>query len=159
LNCPREGYLDFESTLKKQPEVILPALKEKMCILDNRYHFVVDQHNYAVVYKQGREERDSHGGRKWVDETVTTPIDLMLVIDGRTVFEFSMKKTVQYAREFPLFSERMGEVKAFIGGEWVAASTRLVEETDQYRRAAWERKNSPAREQKMLDDMKNLGIS
>lgn len=154
-----ESFLQYyPSTLAKDPDTILRAVRESMSIQDNTYRFTVEGVNYQVIYKAGAEERNSYGSRSWEDEVVTTPITLTLFIDRQLVFEFRMRKTVEHTPDAPLFKEYMGDVTAFIDTSWVTAFESLVQSLEQHRRDVWDRKNAPRREQKLKDDMKRFGL-
>jgi hypothetical protein len=148
----------YPTTLAKDPDTILPALKDSMSIQGNDYRFTVEGANYLVIYKAGAEERNSPGSRSWKDEIVTTPITLTLYIDRQLVFEFRVRKTVEQGFDGPIFHEYMGDVTAFIDTPWVTAFEAMVQRLDQHRREVWDRKNAPQREQKLKDDMKRFGL-
>jgi hypothetical protein len=149
----------YSSTLAKEPEVILPAMKDSISIQDNAYRFTVEGVNYLVIYEAGKEEKESYGSKNWKTQVVTTPITLTLFINRDLVFEFKMKRTIEYTPDMPLFTEHMGDVTAFIDTPWVTGFESLVQTLDQHRRDVWDRKNAPRREQKLKEDMKRFGIS
>lgn len=94
---------------------------------------------YRVTCKAGPEERESYSGLRRgsiFDETRTTPLTLAIGVDAELVFDFEMKKTVQYAPEWPLFNEYMGNVTRFIEGTWVTTIGELLETTGRHE-AVW----------------------
>jgi hypothetical protein len=55
---PYSSFLQYyPSTLAKDPDTILPAVKESMSIQDNTYRFTVESVDYQVIYTAGSEER------------------------------------------------------------------------------------------------------
>jgi hypothetical protein len=144
----------YSKKVQKEPGEILPALKESLSIKDNRYSFSVNGTQYEIVYSEGKKETRRHGD----DETVVTPIQLSLERGCKLVFEFTMRKSVTYAEEAPLFSEYMGDVTAFIEGLWVQELTAFVQEAGQYRREYWAKRNAEKQAHKALSERKRFGL-
>jgi hypothetical protein len=145
----------YSKNVQKEPAAILPALQESLSIKDNRYSFSINGTQYAMVYEQGKEEKQ---GRRFEDDTVTTPMQFSLERGCRLVFEFTMTKSITYADDGPLFNEHMGEVTAFIDGAWVQEITAFVQELDQYRREYWAKRNAEKREHKAQSEKKRFGL-
>ncbi len=146
----------YSSNLDK--EIIFPAIRETLVVANNRYRFSVGERRYELVYKSGKEQKERCGTRKLEDEVVTTPIEFSLAVDASTVFAFEMRRTVQYSREMPIFSEYMGDVTAFIGGTWVSDFIAMVAMMNQHKRAVWDRNARMGREEKLKLEMKNFGL-
>jgi hypothetical protein len=150
-----EGYAE---TLKEDPAIIYPVLKETIAIENDHYRFTIGRFKYELIYKPGKEEKDAYGPHKWDDETVRTPILFSLLVDDGLVFGFNMTKSVQYTPERPLFDEYMGDVTAFIEGPWVAEFLGIETLLDRHRKTVWDERSAPKREQELLDDMKRFGM-
>lgn len=143
----------YTQSLAKEPATILPSLRESLAIKDSRYSFNINGVQYEIAYKQGEEERE---GRRFRDETITTPIQLSLEQGCRLVFEFKMKKTVMNGHDGPLFSEYFEDVTAFIEGPWVQEFTAFVQEVDEYRRKYWAERNAERQAQKAESERKSF---
>jgi hypothetical protein len=139
-------------------EIIFPAIRETLVIADNHYCFAVGERRYELVYKAGREHKERCGTRQWEDEVVTTPIEFSLSVDEQQVFGFEMRRTVQYSREMPIFSEYMGDVTGFIGGPWVSDFIAMVAMVNQHKRAVWDRNAKIGREDRLKEEMKRFGL-
>ena len=148
----------YSHTLEKDPDTIHPEIRESLSIERGSHRFTFGGTKYELICKEGKVERDSYGSRSWEDEIETTPLTLSLSVNGDRVFEFEMRKTVQYTRDAPLFHEYMGEVTAFIEGPWIEVLPNMVEALTQHRKAAWDRQNAPRGEQKLKEDMKHFGL-
>jgi len=139
-------------------EIIFPPIRETLLVANNRYRFAVGEHNYELACKTGREQKERCGTRQWEDEVVTTPIEFSLLVDTKLVFAFEMRRTVQYSREMPIFSEYMGEVTAFIGGSWVSDFIAMVAMVNQHKRTVWDRNALAGREERLKEEMKRFGL-
>lgn len=139
-------------------EIIFPAIRETLAVTDRHYRFSVSERRYELVCKPGREQRERCGTRQWEDEVITTPIEFSLMVDGKAVFAFEMRRTVQYSREMPIFSEYMGDVTAFIGGPWVSDFIAMVAMVNQHKRAVWDRNATVGREERLKEEMKRFGL-
>ena len=139
-------------------EIIFPAIRETLVVVNNRYRFAVGERQYELGYKPGREHRERCGTRQWEDEVVTTPIEFSLGVDEKPVFAFEMRRTVQYSREMPIFSEYMGDVTAFIGGPWVSDFIAMVAMVNQHKRSVWDRNATVGREERLKEEMKRFGL-
>jgi hypothetical protein len=148
-------YLEYQT---KDPELILPEIKDSLSIENGRFRFILGDANYEIIYAEGKKETDSWGSRRWEDEIETTPVAITLKIDDRCVFRFDMKRTVQHTREMPLFDERMGEVTAYIPGPWLAAVVDLQQKIDQHKRSIHEKRQAPRRAQQLKEGMKRFGL-
>ena len=93
-----------------------------------------------------------------LSEPTTTQITLTLHANDQRVFEFKMRKTVQYTPDMPIFHEYMGEVTAFIESPWVVGIAELLQKIKQHEGAVRERRQAPRREQMLREDMKRFGL-
>jgi hypothetical protein len=139
-------------------EIIFPAIRETLVVANHCYRFSVGERRYELVYKPAREHKDRCGTRLHEDEVVTTPIEFTLLVDEKPVFAFEMRRTVQYSREMPVFSEYMGEVTAFIGGTWVQDFIAMVAMVNQHKRAVWDRNATVGRDERLKEEMKKFGL-
>jgi hypothetical protein len=146
----------YSASLDK--EIIFPAIRETLRVANHHYCFTVAERRYELVYKAGRETTERCGTRQWEDEVVTTPIEFTLGADSKVVFAFEMRRTVQYSREMPIFSEYMGEVTAFVGGPWVSDFLAMVAMVNQHKRAVWDRNAKVGREERLKEEMKRFGL-
>jgi hypothetical protein len=152
------GLSQFQAYQSKDPELILPEIRDSLSIENNRFRFLLGDAKYDLLYAEGKKETDSFGSRRWEDEIETTPVTITLKIDDRCVFSFEMKRIVQQTREMPLFDERMGEVTAYIPGSWEADITGLRQKIDQHRKSIYEKRQAPARAQQLREDMEKFGL-
>ena len=139
-------------------EIIFPAIRETLTVANHHYRFRVAERRYELVYTPGAEQREHCGTRRWEDEVVSIPIKFGLKVDENPVFAFEMRRTVQYSREMPIFSEYMGEVTAFIGGAWVSDFIAMVAMVNQHKRSVWDRNATTGREQRLKEEMKRFGL-
>lgn len=146
----------YSSNLDK--EIIFPAIRETLVVANHNYRFTVGERRYDLICRPGRELRERCGSRQWEDEIVTTPIEFSLSVDEKPAFGFEMKRTVQYSREMPIFSEYMGEVTAFVGGPWVSDFIAMVAMVNQHKRAIWDRNAKVGREERLKEEMKRFGL-
>jgi len=146
------------SNVSKEPDSILPSLKETLTIKGDSHSFGIGGARYEIVYKEGKEEREGRGFRRGDEETVTTQMQFSVNYEGDLVFEFKMTKSVTYAEDAPLFNEYMGDVTAFIEGPWVSDFTAFVQELDQYGREYWTKRNAEKQAQKAQSERKRFGV-
>jgi hypothetical protein len=146
----------YSSSIDK--EIIFPAIRETLSVANNRYCFAVGEHRYELVCKPGKEQKERCGSRQSEDEVITTAIEFSLFVDAKPVFGFEMRRTVQYSREMPIFSEYMGDVTAFIGGPWVSDFIAMVAMVNQHKRTVWDRNAKIGREERLKEEMKKFGL-
>ena len=146
----------YSTTFDQQ--IIFPAIRETLVVTNHLYSFTVGEHRYELVCKPGREVKERCGTRQAEDEVVTTPIEFSLTVDAKAVFAFEMRRTVQYSRDMPIFSEYMGDVTAFIGGPWVSDFIAMVAMVNQHKRAVWDRNASVGREERLKEEKKKFGL-
>lgn len=139
-------------------EIIFPAIRETLVVANHHYRFTVGERKYELAYKPGREQRERCGTRQWEDEVITTPLDFNLFVDEKLVFGFEMRRTVQYSREMPIFSEYMGEITAFVGGPWVSDFIAMIAMVNQHKRSVWDRTATVGREERLKEEMKRFGL-
>ncbi|MGA3264447.1 MAG: hypothetical protein ABSC47_10440 [Terracidiphilus sp.] len=152
------GLSQYPEYQTKDPELILPEIKDSLSIENDHFRFLFGDVEYEIIYAEGKKETDSWGSRRWEDEIETTPVTITLKVDDKCVFSFDMKRTVQNTREMPLFDERMGEVKAYIPGPWLAAIIDLRQKIDQHKKSIWGKRQAPRRAQQLKEDMKRFGL-
>jgi hypothetical protein len=145
-------YID--QNLSKEPEMILPSVRESLRRSKNTSEFKVGDSDWSLSCTEGKEERDGRG----FDATETTPMTMALSVDGKRVFEFEMTLSITYGQDMPYFNESMRTVKAFIEGPWVQQMAKLAADMDAFRREVWKQKNAPREAQKLKDDMKRFGL-
>ena len=148
-------YPEYQS---KDPEMILPEIKDSFSAENNHFKFHCDGAKYEIVYKEGKMETDSWGSRNGEDEIETTPVTLTLNIDDACVFQFEMTRTVQYTREMPLFNEQMGDVVAYIPGPWVTSLAEVKRKIDEHKKSVRAKRNAPKRAQQLKEEMKRFGL-
>jgi hypothetical protein len=150
----RSHFKYIDKTLIKEPEIILPSVRESLRQSKDTSEFKVGGSDWSLSCTEGTKERDGEG----YDSTETTPMTIALSIDGKRVFEFEMTQSVTYGRDMPYFSERMRTVKGFIEGPWVQQIAELKAEMDAFRRNVWKQKNAPREAQKLKDDIGRFGL-
>lgn len=140
--------------LKKEPDSILPEVKNSLRSSTGLHEFDFAGSRFGLRCAQGNVEGDGGGFGK----TETTQLTLSLFVDGKSVFEFEMRKSVTYGEDMPYFNEYMGRVKAFIEGPWVDQISDLLQSMRAYRQEYWKRKNAPREAQRLKQDMKSFGL-
>jgi len=145
-------YMD--DYLKKEPDSILPEIKNSLRRLNGTNEFDYGGSHFGLRCVPGKTERDGRG----FDQTETTQMTLSLSVDGNSAFEFEMRKSVIYGEEMPSFSEYMGAVKAFIEGPWVGQISDLLRSMRAYKQEYWKKKNAPREAQRLKQDMKSFGL-
>lgn len=145
-------YMD--DYLKKEPATILPEIKDSLRRSGHLSEFDYANSHFGLRCVPGKSERDGRGD----DETETAEMTLILLVEGKNVFEFEMKKSVTYGRDMPYFNEYMGRVKAFIEGPWVDQIGELLDAMRAFRKEYWKKKNAPREAQKLKEDMKSFGL-
>lgn len=152
------GLSQYPKYLAEDPEMILPEVKDSFSAENGHFKFQCGGVRYEIVYREGKRETDSCRSRNWEDEIETTPVILTLRVDDECVFQFEMKRTVQYTREMPLFNEYMGEVRAYIPGPWVTSATELKRKIEDHKKNVHEKRNAPRRAQQLKEEMKRFGL-
>ena len=152
------GLSQYPKYLAEDPAMILPEVKDSFLAEDGHFKFLFAGARYEIAYREGKRESDSWRSRNWEDEIETTPITLTLRVDDECVFQFEMKRTVQYTREMPLFNEYMGEVCAYIPGPWVTSAAELKRKIDDHKKNVREKRNAPERAQQLKEEMKRVGV-
>ena len=145
-------YMD--DYLKKEPNSILPEVRNSLRRSNGMNEFDYGDSRFGLRCVQGKTERDGRG----FDQTETTEMTLSLSVDGKSVFEFEMRKSVTYGEDMPYFSEHMGRVKAFIEGPWVKQVGDLLQSMRAYRQEYLKKKNAPHEAQRLKEDMKSFGL-
>jgi hypothetical protein len=147
------GLSSYVEDLKKDPELILPELREGLEASKERIAFKLSTAQYIVTYEEGKREHSS-----WDSETTITPITITLVVDDRKVFRFTMKRQVTCGPDMPYFSESMGEVEGFIEGDWLSEISSLKDRIRAHRDEVRNRRRAPAIAKKLEVDIKNFGL-
>lgn len=150
-------YSQFQSIddyLKKEPETILPEVKDSLRRSGNESAFRFNNSNYGLLCLAGRAEECGRG----FGSTETTAMTILLTVEGERVFEFELKKSVTYGEDMPYFHESMGNVNAFIEGPWVGQVSELLKAMRLYRQEIWRKKNAPREAQKLKEDMTRFGL-
>jgi hypothetical protein len=149
------GYSGY---LEREPNSILPALKDTVSIQNAHYSFSLANVPYEIVCIEGTQigGDSSYGHRE--ERTFTTPMQFSLSVENKLVFEFNMKKTVTSGPDFPSFNEYLGEVTAFIEGPWVQNFTAFVQEVDRYKKQFWDKRNAANREKKAQSERNRFGL-
>ena len=150
-------YSQFQSIddyLKKEPETILPEVKDSLRRSGNESEFRFNNSNYGLLCLAGRVEERGRG----FGSTETTPMTISLSVEGERVFEFELKKSVTCGEDTPYFHESMGDVRAFIEGPWVEQVSELLKAMRSYKQEIWKQKNAPRETQKLNEDMKRFGL-
>jgi len=152
------GLSQYPEYLAKDPEMILPEIKDSFSAENSHFKFLYDGAKYEIVYKEGMREKDSWGSRNWEDEIETTPVTITLKIDDECVFQFEMERTVQHTREMPLFNEHMGDVQAYIPGPWATSVAEVKRKIDDHKKSVREKRSAPKRAQQLKEEMKRFGL-
>jgi hypothetical protein len=145
-------YMD--DYLKKEPDSILPEVKSSLRRSDGLSEFDFAGLHFGLRCAPGKIERDGRG----FDSTERTEMTLSLSVNGKSVLEFEMHKSVTYGEDMPYFSEYMGRVKAFIEGPWVDQVGELLKSMRAYKQEYLKRKNAPREAQRLRQDMKSFGL-
>jgi len=146
-------YIDQQ--LRKDPELILPEVRESLKQSKNANDFRFNGSEYGLVYTEGKKETDRRGR----DETDTKLCNDKMKENGRTVFEFKLRTSVTYAPDEPIFGESMGEITAFIDGAWVAEVSELNQKMRAHFQDVRKRRNAPAEAERLKQEMKRFGLS
>lgn len=145
-------YMD--DYLKKEPDSILPEVKNSLRRSSGINEFDYGGAHFGLRCVLEKTEKDGRG----FDKTETTEMTLSLSVDGKSVFEFEMRKSVTYGEDMPYFSEYMGRVKAFFEGSWVDQADELLQSMRAYKQEYWKKKNAPREAQRLKQDMKCFGL-
>jgi len=140
----------FQDQLIKDHELIAPEIKDTLVFSGQDIQFCLATTLYRLRYSRGREERDRWGG----DNTVSTHALVNLYVEDNEVFAFSLRTSVTYTPEMPLFDTYMGEISCFIEGPWVKEIPALVKRLAEHKKAVWDRRNTP----RLNAEMKNFGL-
>jgi hypothetical protein len=150
-------YSQFQSIddhLKKEPETILPEVKDSLKRSGNLSEFRFNGLDYGLRCLAGNVEKYGRG----FDSTETTPLTVTLSVEGKRVLEFELKKTVTYGEDMPYFHEEMGNVKAFIEGPWVGKVGELLKAMRSFKQEIWKKKKAPHEAQRLKEDMGRFGL-
>jgi hypothetical protein len=147
-------FQSIDDCLKKEPETILPEVKDSLRRSGNESEFRFNNSNYGLLCLAGRAEGCGRG----FGSTETTTMTILLSVEGERVFEFELKKSVTYGEDMPYFHESMGNVKTFIEGPWVGQVSELLKAMRLYKQEIWRKKNAPREAQKVKEDMKRFGL-
>ncbi len=147
-------FQSIDDYLKKEPETILPEVKDSLKRSGNLSEFRFNNSNYGLRCLTGKVEGSGRG----FGSTETTPMTITLLVEGERVFEFELKKSVTYGEDMPYFHESMGNVKAFIEGPWVGQVSELLKAMRLYKQEIWRKKNAPREAQRLREDMKRFGL-
>jgi len=145
-------YMD--DYLKKEPDSILPEVKNSLRRSNGMNEFDYGGARFGLRCVPGKIETDGRG----FDQTETTEMTFSLSVDGKSVFEFEMRKSVTYGEDMPYFSEYMGRVKAFIEGPWVKQLGDLLQSMRAYKQEYLKKKIAPREAQRLREDMKSFGL-
>ncbi len=145
-------YIDEQ--MHKDAELILPAVRETYRKTGNAHEFGINGVQYRLVCVEGKKECDRYGR----DETTTTHYTIGLGVNGSQVFEFKARTTITYMPEEPLFDDRVGEITAFIEGEWVTVIPELLDKMRTHSREVRKQRNAPQEAQRLKEDMKRFGL-
>ena len=145
-------YLD--DTLRKEPDSLLPEIKNSLKRSSGLNEFDFHGSHFGLRCISGKTEKEGRGN----DKTETTELTLTLLMEGKNVFEFALRKSVTYGEDMPYLNESMGRVKAFIEGPWVEQVAELLMEMRAFRQEYWKKKNAPREAQKLKADMKSFGL-
>jgi hypothetical protein len=145
-------YID--DRMQKDRELILPAVRETYRKIGNAHEFGSDGVQYRLACTEGKKERDRYDG----DVTTTTHYTIGLGVNGSQVLEFKARASVTYMPEEPLFDDRVGEITAFIEGEWVTVIPELLEKMRAHSREVRRQRNAPKEAQRLKEDMKRFGL-
>ena len=147
-------FQHMDDYLKKEPDSILPEVKNSLLPSSGLSEFDYAGSHFGLRCVPGKSET---GGRGF-DQTETTDMTLTLLVEGKSVFEFDMRKSVTYGEDMPYFSEYMGRVKAFLEGPWVDQVGELLKAMRAFKQEYWKKKNAPRETQKLKEDMKSFGL-
>ena len=151
----------YAKKLVEDPEMVYPEVRETLEISETHIQFRVGEATYRFIYKEGPEEHEPNYGsrrRERFEETTTTPATLALEVDGKCVFDFSVRKRVQSTWDGPIFEETMGEITSFIDGPWAVGISDLLQKIKLYERNVCEIRQAPRLERKLQEDMKKFGL-
>lgn len=141
--------------MKADPEMVVPEIRDSLRMLGKNYSLKMDDAQYLFSYSEGKSESERLG--RGYDEC-TTPYQMALEIDGRLVFEFEMTETVTHTPDMPLFHESMGNISAFIEGQWIDRIRELLAHIRSHAERLTRERNAPRLEQKLREDMKKFGL-
>jgi hypothetical protein len=147
-------FRSIDDYLKKEPETILPEVRDGLKRSGNLSEFRFNNSNYGLQSLAGKAEGCGRG----FGSTETTPMTIKLSVEGERVFEFELEKTVTYGEDMPYFHEIMGNVKAFIEGPWVEQVSELLKVMRSYKQEIRKKKDAPREAQKLKEDMKRFGL-
>lgn len=150
----RSEFKHIDEQMLKDPELILPSVLETYRHPGNAQEFQIDGVLYRLVCVEGKKENDRYGGER----TTTSHFTIGLGVNGSQVLEFKAWSRITYAPEEPIFDQRLGEVSAFIEGEWVAAIPELLEKMKAHSREVRKRRSAPGEALRLKEDMKRFGL-
>ena len=153
-NLYHSQFQYMDDYLRKEPETILPEVKDSLKRSGNLTEFRFKDANYGLECVTGKVEGSGRG----FDSTERTPMTITISVEGKRVFEFELKKTVTYGEDMPYFHESMGNVKAFIDGPWVEQVSELLKAMRSHQQDIQKKKNAPREAQRLKEDMKRFGL-
>jgi hypothetical protein len=142
-------YID--DRLKKDPELILPEVRQSLIRSANSYEFKFRERSFHLQCRKGKDERRG-------DDSTTTPMVFALKVHGDLVYEFDMRRTVTYGPDSPDFYESFGSISGFIEGPWMADIDELQAAMRTHTQQVYKQRNAPKEAARLQQDMKKFGL-
>jgi len=157
----------YADKLQNDPDLILPEIRDGLEVSGKEnIKFCFNGVWYRLAYIEKSRSSDSDysvGRRRRFGGTQTTNCGIAFDVitdncEDSRVFDFDFCRTVEDTPDMPIFRESMGEVNAFIDGQWVVVVAELSDLIAAHERRIRERRNAPKTEAKLKEDMKRFGL-
>ena len=149
-----KNFRAYKLWLRDEPEFGKRVVYPGIDLSDDDARFSLGQTTSKVVYRKGKVSSHDYGGI----DSATTHGTLSLKLNDDIVFEFEVAETVEYFRDAPGFSERLGDIVRFIEGPWVTELAEFVQTVNAHEQLAWKARNAPREAQEAEDLRRRFGL-
>src|SRR5271155_5507167 len=126
----RKSFRANKLWLRDDPQFSKRVLYPGIELSDDEARFPLGQAASKLTYRKGKVSSEDCGGT----EFTTTHGTVTVKLNDDSVFEFEVAETVEYFRDAPGFSERLGEIAIFIEGPWVTEIAEFVQKVNATRK-------------------------
>ena len=149
-----KSFRSYRHWLRDDPQFAKRIVYPGIELSENEARFPLEQSASKLAYRKGGVSSEDYGGT----ECTTTRGTLTLKLNDVSVFEFEVVETVEYFRDSPGFSERVGQITRFIEGPWITEITEFVQKVNAHAQAAWKERNAPREAQEAEELRKRFGL-
>lgn len=150
----QKSFRSYKHWLRDDPQFAKRIIYPGIELADDEGRFPLGQAASKLAYCKGKASSEDYGGT----ECITTRGTLTLKLNDDSVFEFEVIETVEYFRDSPGFSERVGQISRFIEGPWVTELAEFVQKVNAHAQAAWKERNAPRETQEAEELRKRFGL-